>query len=471
MGTTNKYTINIRGLEEISKHSINPTSTIVIGGHPGAGKTTLATAICKDNMERGHKCLYISFQEEKDRLYMIMRGIGIDLNYYENIELFKFVRLPITLEPDVLMSTLNSLILEFTPNIVVIDSITPIIESVDTSSRKRALVQNYLYNLSKTINGVIILLAELEFGDDKLQLGNISFVSDILILLKYKLERGLMIREMEIKKARGAPVRLAQIPFAITSKGFRTFPPPSPQQIKVGESGKYQLSFPILKDYIGNISSGENFLMVCEPDARSTLSIYILLDILATNNLKGLIVTYRYGAGEGKELIARALGTTGLSTNEATRIMDKHLEVMSVNPSGMSMIELLAYETMLVEEKRPDVLMYHGIDVFNSIVNQQSYFNELLNQMFTLKKMGIVVARYMNNVDDTFYRRNAALSDFIIKGKFTDKCGEKYLDNFGLCFYAWRRGRKPRFITESEAFSPVNLSNLRELLLRSIERE
>ena len=329
-------------------------------------------------------------------------------------------------------------------------------------------MQNYLYNLPKSINGVVILLAELPFGEENLRLGNIEFVADMLILLKYRLERGLLVREMEIKKARGSHLRLAKIPFAITNKGFRTFPAPTTQDIRVGGEGRYTLSFPVLRDYIGYVNKGETVLVSCSPDARSIQSIYLVLDLVATNRLRGLFITYRYGAEEAKNLIREALKALGLSEVEANKFIGKYVEIRSINPSGTSMTELLAYETLIAEERKPDLVLFHGIDVFDSIVDHKTYFSELLNELFTLKKMGVIVARYGNMVNEEFYRKNASLSDIIVRGSFTDKCGGRILGAPGMCFYLWRRGRKPIYVSEQEALVEENLEALKRSVVKAV---
>ena len=461
-------TSRIKGLDEIAEKTFNPYSLVVIGGHPGAGKTTLAVSMCADNMVNGEKCLYISFQEDKDKLYNMMRNIGIDLAKYEEQGIFKFVRLPVTLKPSEVMQVINELVVTEKPRMIVIDSVTPLLDSLLVEPKKRAMVQNYMYNLPKTINGIVILLAELPFGEENLRLGNIEFVADMLILLKYRLERGLLVREMEIKKARGSHIRLAKIPFAITNKGFRTFPAPTTQDIRIGGEGRYTLSFPVLRDYIGYVNRGETILVSCQPDARSLRSIYVILDLVATNRLRGLFISYRYGAEEARNLIREALMELGVSGDEADKFLGKYVEIKSINPSGTSMTELLAYETLIAEERRPDLVLFHGIDVFDSMVDHKTYFSELLNELFTLKEMGIIVTRYGNIVSEDFYRRNASLSDIIIRGSFTDKCGGRNLEAPAMCFYLWRRGRKPIYVTEHDALAGENLEALKQSILEAV---
>ncbi|MDW8082945.1 MAG: ATPase domain-containing protein [Sulfolobales archaeon] len=74
------FSVGIEGLDRILGYMKTPY-LLVIAGHPGAGKTTLASTICYKNALLGRKCLYISFYEDKERLYSYMSHIGIDLYY------------------------------------------------------------------------------------------------------------------------------------------------------------------------------------------------------------------------------------------------------------------------------------------------------------------------------------------------------------------------------------------------------
>jgi len=68
---------------------------VVVAGHPGAGKTTLASYMCYYVMQRGERCLYISFQEDGDRLYKQLYNIGLDFKRFEDLKQHTFIKLPV----------------------------------------------------------------------------------------------------------------------------------------------------------------------------------------------------------------------------------------------------------------------------------------------------------------------------------------------------------------------------------------
>jgi len=62
---------------------ILPNSMLLIVGRLGSGKTTLASQICYANTRLGKKCLYVTFYEDKGKLYKNMSKIGVDFQSAE----------------------------------------------------------------------------------------------------------------------------------------------------------------------------------------------------------------------------------------------------------------------------------------------------------------------------------------------------------------------------------------------------
>ncbi|MEM4763185.1 MAG: ATPase domain-containing protein, partial [Desulfurococcaceae archaeon] len=160
------FTIGVEGLNYLTGRII-PPYTILVAGHPGAGKTTLGATICYSNAVRGKKCLYVSFYEEKDKLYAYMERLGIKLRDAESRGLLKFLRLPATMDAENLANTLSKTIMEGF-QVVVIDSITVLLESLRENVEKRAWLLNYFYQLPSVFNGLLVLISELPFGEEKL---------------------------------------------------------------------------------------------------------------------------------------------------------------------------------------------------------------------------------------------------------------------------------------------------------------
>jgi circadian clock protein KaiC len=58
-------------LKELLGDFVGFPRLVVVAGHPGSGKTSLASTICLYALEKNEKCLYISFQEDREIDYTV----------------------------------------------------------------------------------------------------------------------------------------------------------------------------------------------------------------------------------------------------------------------------------------------------------------------------------------------------------------------------------------------------------------
>ena len=209
------FIVGVKGIDELLPSLLHPGSLVVVAGHPGAGKTTLASSICYRNALNKNKCLYISLQETKKKLFRVMKTLGMNFEQLESKGLYRFLRVPVAKTVEEIIELISKAIAEYAPKIVVVDSMNALMQFV-SKSEKRALLQNYFYSLPEMINGIVILIVELPFGEEKIDVEAIEFVADVVLVLKHRIERGLLTRVMEIRKARGTPVVIAEIPFTIS---------------------------------------------------------------------------------------------------------------------------------------------------------------------------------------------------------------------------------------------------------------
>lgn len=164
----------------------------------------------------------ISFQETEEKLFRLMKNLGMDFSELEKQGLYSYVKIPVVKKPEDIVEFINKVIGDINPKIIAIDSISVLLESVKADD-KRAWLQNYFYMLPEMINGLLILIAEIPVDKEKIDLGSIEFVADIVLIMKYKVERGLLSRVIEIRKARNSPLSIVEIPFRITrGKGMRS---------------------------------------------------------------------------------------------------------------------------------------------------------------------------------------------------------------------------------------------------------
>ena len=447
------FTWGIAGLDELIGKALVPGTSVLIAGNPGTGKTTLAATICYNNALRGHPCLYVSFQEDKDRFYSQMKIFNLDFKKLEKEKKFWYLRLPVFSEKSIVTSLfeqINRAILEHKVKVIVIDSFTPLGIIYEKNIEVREILQNFFYNISKTTNGLVILISEIPYGKETVEQGGIEFVTDIVILLKHRLESGLLVRTIEIRKARRAALTLAEIPFAIIEGiGIRVYVPPMIEEIPPSK-GSAGFCFPckILRDVIGTIYSGQAIYgPVYPPDARVKLILKIILAAaILANKLKTLVISYYNSPEEYLQSFRDAFIEAGIDTKYIDELK-KYINIISLNPAMMSLEELYSREVETVSTYKPKLLIFDRVDIAataHGITNPGRYFKYLYNQALIFRKLGIIVNR-ISIYEENSYRVNAGLANVVIRAlyKIADGKVVPYV-------YIWREGKVPRILSMND---------------------
>ncbi|MEM4682702.1 MAG: ATPase domain-containing protein [Ignisphaera sp.] len=83
----------------------------------------------------GKKCLYISFYEDKEKLFMNMRRLGMNLREVEDRGTMTYIKLPVTSTEELLNAIAEPSIRDAYA-VVVIDSINIVLKLVEKKSNK-----------------------------------------------------------------------------------------------------------------------------------------------------------------------------------------------------------------------------------------------------------------------------------------------------------------------------------------------
>ena len=462
------YSLGLEELKETFRDSLQPGTLLIIVGHPGAGKTTLAVQLCNANVRDGHKCLYVSFQEDREKLYNHMKKLGFDLEGLEKKGVFKYVRLPMTTLVDDLIKELSTLLDTDSYDIIIVDSINALLESVKTREEQRMILQNFFYEVSRMIKGLVVLLAEIPMGEERVNLGSIEFVADFVIILKHQVVRGLLSRTMEIRKARGSPLKTVEYPFEIEEgQGIRVFPPPIPGKIILGNGTPLQSSLALTKQVIPRILKGETVYITYDPFARSPLPALFVLDFLISNNMKAMVTSYIYSEDEVLDSVVHMLMEyAGVSKEDAFRLMKKYLVVEAVNPVSEALTSLYSRSILRFEKLKPDMIVFHGVDIFSHLFYYKEYWSALINEMTWTKNNGVTNIRFGSCTPREWCEKNVAVSDIVVYLRFIDKNGSTI-----PVIYSWGRGFGPRTVEINEEVLNRLRSDFQSLLEKALSSQ
>jgi circadian clock protein KaiC len=80
------------GLDHILRGGFPPSELYLLQGDPGVGKTTLAMQFLLAGSRRGESCLYVTFSETHEELFVVARSHGWSFDDISVLELSNFAQ-------------------------------------------------------------------------------------------------------------------------------------------------------------------------------------------------------------------------------------------------------------------------------------------------------------------------------------------------------------------------------------------
>jgi circadian clock protein KaiC len=194
-------------------------SSILVSGTAGTGKSTVAAKFCDAACRRGERALYFAFEESEAQIVRNMGSVGMDLGQWVERGLlrFKCVR-PSLLGLEAHLSSMQELVTEFEPSVVVIDPISDLLTA--GASRDVSAMLTRQVDFLK-VRGVTALFTSLD-QDLQLEQANhqIAALIDVWLLVTSQIGDGERNRALSVLKARGMAHSNQIREFLLTSQGI-----------------------------------------------------------------------------------------------------------------------------------------------------------------------------------------------------------------------------------------------------------
>jgi circadian clock protein KaiC len=195
----------IAGLDEMLAGGYPRSSSAVVQGATGTGKTLLGLQFLLEGARQGEPGILFTLEETPDQLRGIAHGFGWDVLELERRGLLTFsYASPVELSTDAYLYRARALVERVGARRAVLDSLTSMELGVPSQRRFKELV----YAMAKHFRmlGVTLTLnmevTEL-LGSAQLSGHGVSFAADNLIQLKYVEQAGRLDRGISVLKARG----------------------------------------------------------------------------------------------------------------------------------------------------------------------------------------------------------------------------------------------------------------------------
>jgi len=379
-----KVPTGIPKLDEILGGGFPRGGVILVAGNPGAGKTILAAKFIYEGAKRWKEPgVYLSFAESRKDFYRYMRELNMNFEELEKRNLFRFIDLPTVIDEEALTQIIKILldkVVELRAKRVVIDSMTAMAQVLG-KTKTRSLIHSSIFRGLKPFGVTTLLIADMPYGATTVGFGVEEFVVDGVLILKMEREKGLTRRLIEIRKMRGSPTSLIEMPFVITpEKGIEPLIVERPERIisfgeELVKTGIHNLD----KLLGGGIPKGAQVLIAGPSGSgKSLLSLLIALHN-ASRGTKTLYISFEEPPAQMR-MKANALGYD---------ISKLPISFVSLNVTTYT-YDLLMYQIIRsIEEYKPQIIIFDGVTQITKIGGVREFWFSSVNLFTMLKRLGI----------------------------------------------------------------------------------
>ena len=231
----------ISGFDELfSEGGIPQGNSVLIAGGPGTGKSTVCRQICYNAVSKGKNCMYVSFEESKDRIIKSMENFGWDVKKYIDkgtlliqkinpldILRMKFGSIGGSGSATELSYKIKPLVIpkDFNPEVIAVDSLSAIIAASVTKDKNYRVYLQQLFSFFEETGSTSFLITEtdpipIRYSDTGIE----EFLADGIIVLYNIQKEDSRKNAIEILKMRYGRHQKKIVLMDITDKGVKVYP-------------------------------------------------------------------------------------------------------------------------------------------------------------------------------------------------------------------------------------------------------
>jgi circadian clock protein KaiC len=256
------------GIEELDRllgGGFPKGSVVLLAGSPGSGKTIFSLQWLFEGVKEGENGVYITITEP---LFKILKNLE-GMSFYDRsaVEQEKLKILDLReiygeqgFNPQEVIAYIERHLKDTNAKRLCIDSMTAIAYSIDD----RAAIRSFIFELGKmlaTLGCTTIMSSEVHNPGEYSVYGVGEFISDAILRFDQVLERGELVRVMQVIKVRGREYSSEALSFKISERGISVFPKlrvpldyaSSKQRVSTGNPGLDEM-------LIGGLFSGSSTL-------------------------------------------------------------------------------------------------------------------------------------------------------------------------------------------------------------------
>ncbi len=219
----NRIATGIENLDTILQGGIPEGATIMIVGHPGAGKTILAHQMMFNNASEDFKCIYLTtLSEPQHKVLRFQQEFDyFDIEKIQSSVIYADLGSPLrTNGYRQALSVVDNLLKTHRPSLLVIDTIKTFAEIIGSLIDTREFLLDLTSRLS-TWGCTTILIGD--YSEEDIEIRPESAIADGIIYLSGSEERRYQQRFLRILKMRGTKYAAGENAFTISEHGIEMF--------------------------------------------------------------------------------------------------------------------------------------------------------------------------------------------------------------------------------------------------------
>ncbi|MGF3554118.1 MAG: RAD55 family ATPase [Thermoplasmatota archaeon] len=228
----------IIGFDELfAEGGIPKGNSVLVAGGPGTGKSILCRQICYNLVSKGKKCMYVSFEESKERIITSMEKFGWNIKKYIDNGSFliqkinpldilrmKFGSIGGSGSATELSYKIKPLIIpkDFNPEVIVVDSLSAIIAASITKDKNYRIYLQQLFSFFEETRATSFLITETDPLPTKYSESGIEeFLADGIIVLYNFQKKDTRESAIEVLKMRYSKHQKKIVLMEITENGIK----------------------------------------------------------------------------------------------------------------------------------------------------------------------------------------------------------------------------------------------------------
>ena len=222
--SADRVSTGVAGLDEmLGGEGVFRGSGVLVSGTSGTGKTTIAASFADEACRRGEKVLFFSFEESESEIFRNMDSVGLDLAGWVQQGLLQFhCERPTTRGLEDHLATMQRLIRDFEPMLVVIDPVTSLARGATPFDVSAMLMRQVYYLKAAGITAVMTVLS----ADSRTEqtILNISSLVDTFLEVVMLSAFGERNRGLYVLKSRGMAHSNQIREFLLSDRGVDVVP-------------------------------------------------------------------------------------------------------------------------------------------------------------------------------------------------------------------------------------------------------